>query len=47
MYPQLAIRERFNIDQKNYSMASRLIKDAIKEGDIKEADTESDMNPES
>ena len=41
MYPQLAIRERFNIDQKNYSMASRLIKDAIKEGDIKEADTES------
>ena len=41
MYPQLAIRERFNIDQKNYSMASRLIKDAIKEAAIKEADTES------
>lgn len=35
------LRERFNIDQKNYSMASRLIKDAIMEGVIKEADTES------
>ena len=44
MYPQLAIRERFNIDQKNYSMASRLIKDAIIEGVIKEADTESPLD---
>ncbi len=32
------LRQRFSIEQKNYSMASRLIKDALLEGVIKEAD---------
>ena len=35
------LRERFSIDDKNYSMASRLIKDALIAGVIKEADTDS------
>ena len=35
------LRERFSIDDKNYSMASRLIKDALIAGAIKEADTDS------
>lgn len=35
------LRERFKIEQKNYSMASRLIKECIIEGFIKEADEES------
>ena len=36
-----SLRERFNIDDKNYSIASRLIKDALIAGAIKEADTDS------
>jgi hypothetical protein len=36
-----SLRERFNIDTKNYSMASRLIRDAIIVGVIKEANTDS------
>lgn len=36
-----SLRERFNIDTKNYSMASRLIRDAIIVGAIKEANTDS------
>lgn len=35
------LRERFSIDDRNYSMASRLIKDALIAGAIKEADTDS------
>ena len=35
------LRDRFCIEQKNYSMASRLIKDALIEGVIKEADADS------
>ncbi|MBR5332034.1 MAG: putative DNA binding domain-containing protein [Muribaculaceae bacterium] len=35
-----SLRERFNIDDKNYSMASRLIKDALLAGVIKEVDTD-------
>ena len=33
-----SLRERFNIDDHNYSIASRLIKEAILEGVIKDAD---------
>ena len=36
-----SLRERFNIDPKNYSMASRLIKEALVVGAIKEADIDS------
>lgn len=36
-----SLRERFNIDPKNYSMASRLIKEALVVGVIKEADIDS------
>ena len=35
-----SLRERFNIDDKNYSMASRLIKDALLAGVIKEVDAD-------
>ena len=35
------LRERFRIEQKNYSMASRLIKEGLLEGVIKEADVDS------
>ena len=35
------LRERFRIEQKNYSMASRLIKEGLLEGVIKEADMDS------
>lgn len=35
------LRDRFCIEQKNYSMASRLIKEALLEGVIKEADADS------
>lgn len=35
-----SLRMRLGIDEKNYSMASRLIKDAIKEGCIKEGNPE-------
>ncbi len=36
-----SLRERFDIDAKNYSMASRLIKEALIAGVIKEADSDS------
>ncbi len=36
-----SLRERFNIDPKNYSMASRLIKEALVVQVIKEADCDS------
>lgn len=35
-----SLRERFNIDSRNYSMASRLIKEALVSGLIKEADAD-------
>lgn len=35
-----SLRERFNIDPRNYSMASRLIKEALVTGLIKEADAD-------
>lgn len=35
-----SLRERFNIDSRNYSMASRLIKEALVTGLIKEADAD-------
>jgi predicted HTH transcriptional regulator len=36
-----SIRERFNISDKNYPMASRIINEALKSGIIKDADPES------
>ena len=36
-----SLRERFNIEPQNYSMASRLIKEALMVGAIKEADLDS------
>ena len=36
-----SLRERFNIDTRNYSMASRLIKEALVAKVIKEADSDS------
>ena len=36
-----SLRERLNIDTKNYQMASRLIKEALGMGVIKEADSDS------
>jgi len=36
-----SLRERFNISEKNYSMASRIIAEGIKSGLIKDADPES------
>lgn len=36
-----SIRERFNISDKNYPMASRIINEALKSGFIKDADPES------
>lgn len=39
-----SLRERFKIDQKNYSMVSRLIKEAIKEGAVKEDSSASKSN---
>ena len=36
-----SLRERFSIEPKNYSIASRLIKEALIAGAIKEADSDS------
>lgn len=36
-----SLRERFKIEDHNYSIASRIIKDALMEGMIKEDDPES------
>jgi predicted HTH transcriptional regulator len=35
-----SLRERFGIEEHNYSMASRIISDTIKSGFIKDYDTE-------
>jgi ATP-dependent DNA helicase RecG len=35
-----SLRERFSIDDKNYSIASRIIRDALEDGTIKEIDPE-------
>jgi predicted HTH transcriptional regulator len=35
-----SLRARFNIDDKNYPMISRLLKDAVDKGLIKDADPE-------
>ena len=34
------LRERFNVDEKNYPMISKIIKETIENGMIKEFDTE-------
>ena len=39
-----SLRKRFAIDDKNYSMASRIIADAINEGFIKPFDLENKSN---
>lgn len=36
-----SLRDRFNIDARNYSMASRLIREALDADLVKEADSES------
>lgn len=41
------IRERMKIDQKNYPMASKIIRDSIKEGVIKVKDPENQSNKKS